>query len=145
MFYLHKKEFDFAIRICAYLAGTDLTMPISVNTISKKLLITNPFATKIIYSLRNSGILNSKQGKFGGIFLNVNPAKLTLYKILESVGLNQSISSCITKHDFCPLPAPCKIHSYFLNLENELLEELKKKKLSELAFSDKEFKLLTNK
>lgn len=144
MFFLYKKDFDYAIRICSYLAENKKNKPIPVSEISKKLLITKPFATKIIYLLRQSNIIATTQGKTGGIFLNKNPNIISLFDILNSMGLSETISECITEDNFCPLPAPCKIHSYFMNIENKLLNELKKKKLSKFSFSDSDFKLHNN-
>jgi Rrf2 family transcriptional regulator, nitric oxide-sensitive transcriptional repressor len=141
VFFLYKKDFDFAIRICSYLAGNKKNKPIPVSEISKKLLITKPYTTKIIYLLRKGNIVSSTQGKNGGIFLKKNPKSIFLLDILNCMGLTETVSECITEEHFCPLPAPCKIHSYFMNIENKLLDELKKKKLSQFSFSDSDFKL----
>ena len=138
MLYLFKKEFDFAIRICAYLAGIKHNKPISVSKLSSKLLITKPFATKIIYSLRQSNLIGSQQGKTGGVFLNKNPKEISLYDILESMGFSKTISECITEESFCPLPSPCKIHSYFMDVENKIINDLKRKKISSYSFTDAE-------
>lgn len=143
MLYLFKKDFDFAIRICAYLAGIKHNKPISVSKLSSKLLITKPFATKIIYSLRQSNLIGSQQGKTGGVFLNKDPKEISLYVILESMGFNKTISECITEETFCPLPSPCKIHSYFMNVENKLIDDLKRKKLSSYSFTDSDLKYKT--
>ncbi|MCP5062502.1 MAG: Rrf2 family transcriptional regulator [Ignavibacteriae bacterium] len=89
--YLFKKDCDFAIRICAYLAGIKYNKPISVSKLSSKLLITKPFATKIIYSLRQSNLIRSQQGKTGGVFLNKSPREISLSDILESMGFNKTI------------------------------------------------------
>jgi Rrf2 family nitric oxide-sensitive transcriptional repressor len=135
MFYLHKKEFDYALRICAYLAGLKNNEIISVNLLSKQLLVSKPFTTKIVYNLRRSGIIASKQGKYGGIYLTKDPNKLNLLQILESVGLSKTISDCINEKGFCPLPAPCKMHSFFMKLEENLIHELSKKTISNFAFT----------
>lgn len=144
MLFLHKKEFDFAVRICAYLAGNTDKSPIPVSSLSKKLLITKPFATKIIYNLRQSDIVNSIQGKNGGIYLNKDPKSLSLFDILGAMGLKKTISECITEKDFCPLPAPCKVHSYFMKVENDILNDLKKKKILNFSFNDSDIKSISN-
>ena len=48
------KELDYAIRISAYLAGYYQKGAIPVSRISQRLRITKPFATKIIYRLRQA-------------------------------------------------------------------------------------------
>lgn len=144
MFYLHKREFDYAIRICAYLAGLGKNDIIPVSQLAKKLLISKPFATKIIYSLRINKIVGSRQGKHGGIFLNRSAAEITLLEILNSVGLIKKTSDCIQETDFCPLPAPCKIHSYFMQIEENISNQLLNKKISEFKFTDEDIKTTNN-
>jgi len=138
--FLFKREFDFAIRICAYLGGYYQKDVIPINTLSAKLLITKPYTTKLVYKLKQKGILGTVQGVNGGVYLNVDPSKLSLYRILSSVGLDKTISECITEDNFCPLPAPCKIHSYFMDEENKVLNNLKKKMISTFIFTDSDLK-----
>lgn len=134
-----KKEYDYAIRICAYLAGYYQSGPISMAKISQKLFITRPFTTKIVYQLKSSGIVETVQGKDGGVYLNQSPTQLTLYDILTGMGSEQSISECIQRKDFCPLPPPCTIHSYFIRLEDQLIQELKTHVIGEFSFTDSDF------
>jgi Rrf2 family protein len=134
-----KREYDYAIRICAYLAGNYQKGPLSISQISKKLFITRPFATKIVFQLKNSNIVQTVQGKQGGVYLNHPPQALSLFTILEGMGHVETVSECIQRDNFCPLPAPCKIHSFFINQENFLLDQLKSKTIAELAFDDADF------
>ncbi len=144
MLFLFKREFDFAIRICAYLAGLYPEEIIPINSLSKKLLITKPYTTKLVYKLKKAGIIGTEQGVNGGVFLNVPPAKLSLFDILSAVGLSKTTSECITEDNFCPLPAPCKIHSFFMEEETRLLNKLRKRKISGFAFTDSDFKKKTS-
>lgn len=138
MVFFIKREYDYAIRICAYLAGNYRKGPISISQISEKLFITRPFATKIVFQLKNSNIVQTVQGKQGGVYLTPAPHTLSLYAILEGMGHNATISECIERDDFCPLPAPCNIHSFFINQENLLIDQLKSKTIAEFAFDDRD-------
>ncbi len=138
--FLFKREFDFAIRICAYLAKYYRKELISINRLSSQLLITKPYTTKLVYKLKKAHILGTEQGKNGGVFLDIPPSKLSLFDILSSVGLSKTISECITEKDFCPLPAPCKMHSFFMQEENKLINKLKRIKISKFIFGDEDLK-----
>ncbi len=81
------REYDYAIRICAYLAGKKDQGPVSIFQISQKLFITRPFATKIVYRLKQHSILTTTQGKDGGVSLNANPETLSVYNILRVYGV----------------------------------------------------------
>ena len=136
MYYLAKKEYDYAIRICAYLAGSGDNSHFTIQELSSVLLISKPFATKIIYQLKKSKILNTTRGKKGGISLAINSANLSFYKIFEAMGLVRSVSDCVKDENFCPLPAPCNIHQYFINQELKIIEDLKKATINNFAFSN---------
>jgi Rrf2 family nitric oxide-sensitive transcriptional repressor len=112
MFYLFNKEYDYSLRICAYLAGS-YQNKISIRQLSEKLFITLPFTTKIIYKLKTFGILKTERGKSGGVILAKDPKHLSLFEILTAMGLLKKVSECITEDGFCPLKTPCKIHSFF--------------------------------
>lgn len=140
MLFLFKREFDFAIRICAYLGGYFNKGIIPINTLAVKLLITKPYATKLVYKLKKTSILGTEQGINGGVYLKIDPKKLSLFQILTSVGLDKTISECITEDNFCPLPAPCKIHSFFMDEETKIINKLKRKKISEFVFTDSDLK-----
>ncbi|KAA3662014.1 MAG: Rrf2 family transcriptional regulator [Calditrichaeota bacterium] len=139
MIFCVKREYDFAIRICAYLGGYYQKGPIPLSTISKNLFITRPFATKIVFQLKKEKILDTVQGKTGGVYLNRPPESLTLFQILQSMGLHDPVSKCVEDPHFCPLPPPCKVHSFFIEQESQLVTALKKKTLAEFLFTDMDF------
>lgn len=140
MYYLAKREYDYAIRICAYLAGNGDKAQFTIEELSTVLLISKPFATKIIYRLKNNKIVNTTRGKKGGISLAINPANLSFYQIFEAMGLVRSVSDCIKEENFCPLPAPCNIHQFFINQEIKIIEDLKKATINNFAFSNNNIK-----
>ncbi len=139
MFYLFNKEYDYAIRICGFLAGNPKEK-VSIKTLSDKLFITFPFATKIIYKLKIAEIVLTERGKNGGTLLAKSPKEITLFEILTAMGLLKKISECITEENFCPLPAPCKIHTFFMNEEDILINKLKSISIEEFKFTEKDFK-----
>ena len=133
---LIKREFDYAIRICAYLAGKKGQGPVSISQISQKLFITRPFATKIVYRLKQYQILNTTQGKEGGVSLNANPETLSVYNILEAIGFDGSVNECLKVPGFCPLEKTCKIHSFFIEQEDKLLQSFKNKMIKDFVILD---------
>jgi len=133
---LIKREYDYAIRICAYLAGNYQKGPISLADISQKLFITRPFATKIIYKLKQHQIVGTTQGKFGGVYLNRPPEKLSFYIVLQAMGFDFALNECIKNPNICPLVSHCKIHLFFVKQNNYLIRQLQEAMISEFAFSD---------
>jgi Rrf2 family nitric oxide-sensitive transcriptional repressor len=138
MFFI-KREYDNAIRICAYLASNYRKGPIALSELSEKLFITRPFATKIVFRLKRSNIVKTVQGKHGGVYLDSPPDKLSLHAIIKGMGHDVTISECIQRLDYCPLPPPCKIHSFFIEQEDSLINHLKSRYITEFAFTDSDF------
>jgi Rrf2 family transcriptional regulator, nitric oxide-sensitive transcriptional repressor len=134
------RENDFAIRICAYLAGKKPDEHVPISVISKKLFITRPFATKIIYKLKTSKIIDTVQGKSGGAFLNVSPENLSLFDILEATGFDSHLNECLKLSAVCPLKKNCEIRSFFDEKENDLINSLKEKKISDFKIYESELK-----
>jgi Rrf2 family nitric oxide-sensitive transcriptional repressor len=130
------RENDYAIRICAYLAGKEDTNPVAISDISDKLFITRPFATKIIYYLKQSNIVETTQGKMGGVCLKADPGKLSIYDILKALGFHSSLNECLYKPGFCPMEPTCKIHTLFIDEEERLINSLKSKHISEFVIKD---------
>ena len=140
---LIKREYDYAIRICAYLAGREDKSPVPLPKMAKALFISKPFATKIVHQLKISGITGSVQGKTGGIFLEKDPSKLSLFTILEAMGFNSSLNECIKDHRHCPLIRLCHIHDFFVEAEIELFGRFQKKMISELAIRERDLSPLS--
>ncbi len=131
-----KREFDYALRMCAYLAGNFNQGPIPLPTIAQKLFITRGIAHKIVHQLKKSEIIKTVQGKQGGVFLNRSPEELSIYDVLQAMGFNATLNECVKKPQICPLIVTCKIHLFFVKQEEDLINEWKNRKISEFAFSD---------
>jgi len=138
MYAFIKREYDYAIRICAYLAGKPRHKPVPVSRISHILAITRPFATKILNKLRLKGITSSIQGKFGGVFLNVDPHHLSILDILKAMDFNSTLNECIHNPSICPLVGFCHIHIFFNQQEKILLENFEKKMIIDFAIFEKD-------
>lgn len=134
------REYDYAIRICAYLAGNINNGTVSVARIAEALYLTKPFTTKIIFKLRKKKIVGTVQGKEGGIFLNHPPEKLSLFTILRAIDFDSTINECVKNPAICPLVATCKIHSFFIQQENIIINNFKNTMIAEFAFSDRDLK-----
>ena len=142
--FMIKREYDYAIRICAYLAGRYQQGPLSIARISERLLITRPFATKIIYQLKKTKILNTVQGKEGGVYLDQPPDKLSVYDVLKAMGFELQINECLVNPIVCPFIESCKIHVFFQQQQELLTENFKKAMISEFTFNSTALKQTDN-
>lgn len=137
---LIKREYDYALRICAYLAGRYGRGLVPISRISKVLLISRPFTTKIIYQLKNENIVTTVQGKDGGVYLKNSPDSVTIYDVLQAMGFDSKLNECLAEGHQCPMEKHCRLHSYFNQQEKLLIEGFKKKKLAEVIMTDDQLK-----
>ena len=133
-----KREYDYAIRICAYLANFYKKEHQSVPKISKKLYLTVPFTTKIVHQLKNNNIIETVQGKYGGIRLKVPPKKLSFYDILYAMGFDMTINECLKNPSICPIVNNCKAHRFFLSQEDMIIDNLKRATINNYLITDEE-------
>ncbi len=138
MYAFIKREYDYAIRMCAYLAGRPQGKPIALRTLSQKLALSRAFASKILFKLKNRGIIGTVQGKNGGVFLQSNPHQLSFYDILKAMDFDSTLNECVHNPQICPLIPVCKIHLFFVEQENELIKTLQAQKIIDFSFSDSE-------
>lgn len=140
MFFLLKKEFDYAIRICAFLAGEQPLNPVPTSEIASKLMISKPFTNKLVFQLKHGGLVRTLQGKDGGVLLNQKAHQIRLLDIFTCFGPISKVSDCAKDPAFCPLPATCPIHRFFETLEDTIEHLFLEKTIAEFAFTTKDLK-----
>ncbi len=126
-----KREQDYGLRICIYLGGIKHDQPVSIAQLAKALHITRPIATKIVYQLKQHSIIETIQGKLGGVKLAVKAADLSMIRILEALGFDSQINECIKIPGICPFHASCKVHRYFDDINRVLINQLTEKRISD--------------
>ena len=140
-----KREYDYAIRICAYLASFYKKEHKSVPEISKKICLTVPFTTKIVHQLKNKNIIETVQGKYGGIRLKISPKKLSFFDILNAMGFDMTINECLRNPQICAIVDNCKTHRFFLSQEDMLIENLKNATINNFILTDDDLSQLNSK
>lgn len=128
------REQDYALRIAARLAGLKKGEQLSISELSQGMYISKIFAARIVHKLKHSGILATTQGKRGGVSLNVSPAKLTVYQVLNVIGFKVKYNNCLYKDLNCKLMGACRFHVFFKEQEKLLIQNLKKMKISNFTF-----------
>jgi Rrf2 family nitric oxide-sensitive transcriptional repressor len=133
-----KREYDYAIRIVAYVANFYPDKHVSVPEIAKQLFLTVPFTTKIVHQLKKGKIVDTVQGKYGGIKLKKSPDKISFYNILNAMGFDITINECLKNPTICPLVSDCKIHRFFDKQEMTIVDNLKSALISDFIITDQQ-------
>lgn len=130
------REQDYALRISARLASLNEGELISIKDLSNKLYITKGFAARIVHTLIQKGIINSKQGSKGGVYLAKDASEISLLNVMTAMGFKLRFNVCLHEGINCELNSICKFHGFFRDEENKFYDSLKNRKLSEFTINN---------
>ncbi len=108
---------------------------LSTADISKYLSIPKPTLVKILQNLYMAKIIETKEGKQGGIRLLKDPSKITVLEILEAMEKGKPLfhtSFNILAEGKRPDNAQKSIKNILTNAENKLKKELSRKTIEEI-------------
>lgn len=125
------REQDYALRICVFLSGFKKKEVVPISTLAKSVVISRPIATKIVYQLKQHGIVGTTKGKNGGVYLQTKPNRIRMLDVLRAMGFNARINECLKIPGICPFHARCKVHHFFEKLNRILLTHFQRIKISD--------------
>lgn len=108
---------------------------LSTADISKYLSIPKPTLVKILQNLNLADIIETKEGKNGGIRLMKEPSKITVLEILDAMERGKPLFQTtfnILSDGKRPDNAQKSIKNVLTNAENQLKNELSKKTIAEI-------------
>ena len=134
---IFSKKCEYGMQAVLFLAAQETGTVVSAETISQALKIPREFISKILQSLRDSGIICSTKGKAGGFCLAKPASQIKLIDIVEAIDGLEMFSSCVLGFPECAPDTPCPVHDSwgdlrtkaFEMLSNETLDKLKDKTL----------------
>ncbi|MDR0347564.1 MAG: Rrf2 family transcriptional regulator [Coriobacteriales bacterium] len=122
---------DYAIRLIAALLLNE-GAPLSVREAASMQDVPYAFARSIQHDLVHSGILTSVRGAHGGMLLAVDPAELTLYRLIEVVQGPVSVAICTNDKNWCSRQPRCQFHRVWEGANSLLREYLTSVTIQEL-------------
>ena len=123
-----------------YLAAQDVGTVVTAEKISRVLKIPKEFISKILQSLRESGLISSIKGKSGGFCLAKPASEIKLIDVVEAIDGLETFDCCVLGFPECTPDTPCPVHDSwgalrtkaFEMLSNETLDRLKEKTLKKI-------------
>ena len=137
---IFSKKCEYGMQAVLYLAANNKDTTKSSDQISKALKIPKEFISKILQSLRNSGLIFSTKGKSGGFGLAKDPSQIKLIDIVQAIDGLEMFNSCVLGFPECSPDTPCPVHDSwgalrtkaFEMLSTETLDQLKDKTLTKI-------------
>lgn len=131
------KKSQYAFRALSYLVGKKDEGPILIADIANEKKIPLRFLENILLELKKAEILESKKGKGGGYFLNVDPNQVSLATIIRLVNGPIAMIPCVSLnfHEQCLncTQEHCGLHDVLIEVRDASLAILEKKTLLDIA------------
>lgn len=126
-----------AIRALACLAGCK-NPPASIKNVAECADVPPAYLAKIVKKLNDAGIIESKRGKTGGIWL-ARPSKLiSLLDISVALEGEDFLGPCLLGSDYCKDGRSCPTHKFWIKNKEVIRRELDRTKLSDVLESCEE-------
>ena len=106
---IFSKKCEYGLQAVLYLATQPKGEVIPSDEIARKLSIPKEFVSKILQSLTESGIVDSKKGKTGGFFLAKDTSKIRLIDIVAAIDGLEMFNNCVLGFPDCNPDNPCPL------------------------------------
>ena len=123
------QEADYALRMMCLLAKESAAgnQPVGAATLAEGVAVPTRFGLKILHKLSEVDLVKTSRGASGGYSLNVDPATLTVRRVIEAIDGPIEINRCLSETHVClnnPNKDCCRLHHVFEELNRQLTERL---------------------
>lgn len=132
---IFSKKCEYGLQATLYLAALSPDEIIRVDTIAYELNIPKEFVSKILQSLREHGIIESKKGKAGGFTLAKTPDKIKLIDVVEAIDGLGVFNSCVLGFPNCDPDHPCPVHNKWGRLRTDAYKMLSEETIDQFRES----------
>jgi len=126
------KKIEYSVIILKYLALKQGER-ISLARACRILKLPYRFMSQVMVSLKEEGIVDSREGKKGGYSLVKGWENRSLYDLVEALGENKGMVECLAHKGECSREGKCQIKGVWKSLEEKMLSNLKEIRLVEVT------------
>jgi Rrf2 family protein len=130
------RQADYAARAILYLAQAGNGKRVATSQVAKEQKIPQSFLSKIISQLSIAGLLHTSRGAHGGVTLAREPQNITLLEVIEAIDGPLQLNICVGGEGDCPVEGSCLMRPVWCDVQNELIEKLKKTNFAQLRLKD---------
>lgn len=123
------QEADYALRMMCLLTKQTAAgnCPVGAATLAEGVAVPTRFGLKILHKLSASELVKTSRGATGGYSLNVDPATITVRRVIEAIDGPIEINRCLSDTHAClnnPNKDCCRLHHVFEALNGQITERL---------------------
>lgn len=109
-----------------------------IQTVAAYAEVPAPYLAKIMKRLNDAGIVTSKRGFKGGIWLSRPAEKITLLEVMNAVDGPDYLNGCMLGNEFCSDERDCPTHAFWKAARVRIRKELSAHTLADVvAFNAK--------
>lgn len=116
---------DCALRIMEFLLRQKENEPCSVKSMSEKIGITVKFLQSVVGSLTHAGLLKTRSGPKGGVYLSRLSGQISLLEVVESVEGKINLMDCFDEPHNCESFQGCSIMRVMIEAQDAMVNYLK--------------------
>ena len=131
------KKAQYALKALTYLATKAKQGPVLITTIATEKNIPLKFLENILLELKKADILGSKKGKGGGYFLQQDPRKVSLAKVIRIIDGPIALLPCVSLYFYerckdCNEKG-CNLNHVLIQARDAILSVLENKMLQDIV------------
>jgi len=124
---------EYAVRAMVHLAGYPAGSVVSIGKIAKAWRIPDSFLRKIMAPLDRAGLVESRRGVGGGVFLRRSASSITALEVIEAVVGGIEVNECVNSPVECDLASTCRLRPLWSEAQQKLREVFGNHSIAELA------------
>lgn len=132
---------DFGLRVLLVLASRRDTL-VTNSEISAAFGISDTHLMKVAQALARTGWVETVRGRSGGLRLAVDPAQLSLRRIVETLESDFALVECFGPDNRCVLTGGCGVERALAEALRKFYEELERHTLADLVLRSPALKAL---
>ena len=132
------KSSDFALRLIIYLA--EQAVPVAMPRIAKDIDIPYHHLAKLVQCLSKNKIVQTFQGKYGGVSLLADPKNLNLKHVIELIDGPVMLTQCLEDKSSCKLTPICKLKLVFHEIQTKINRIFEQTYLDEIIHKEVKLK-----
>jgi Rrf2 family iron-sulfur cluster assembly transcriptional regulator len=127
----------YGVRALTCLAGCR-NPPASIKTLAERSGVPQAYLAKIVKTLNDAGIIESKRGSGGGIWLARPSRLISLLEICTALEGEELFGACLFGLEPCSDNCGCPAHKFWVKYRELMRRELNQIKLSDVLEFDKD-------
>jgi Rrf2 family protein len=133
LFKLYSKGCEYALRALTYAATQNEDGRFQAADVCLQTGIPESFSRKIFQALVQGGFLRALRGPGGGYVLTIPPDQISLLDVIRAVEGDDTFDHCVLGLPECGTKRPCPLHETWVKAKEQLLAQLEKRTLQDLA------------